>query len=139
MYCPSCGRKYDIDYWRCPNCGALLSEKPVVQEKSESMGLGIASMVLGILALFGILFLVPAWVFATVSVILGIVQLALHSKKGMAIAGIIMSIIALVLSVLWLVLILKINEEDAPNNYWREYYEENVPGMDFDLNGEKEL
>ena len=74
MYCPNCHKNFDVDYWRCPECGAPLAEK---QEniKNGGQGFGIASMVLGILAMMSIWLIVPAGIFAVLSIIFGIVQL----------------------------------------------------------------
>jgi hypothetical protein len=67
-------------------------------EPKKSAGLSIASMVLGIVALvFGCCVPVVTYICAIVGVILGAVALAKHAGgKGMAIAGLVCSIVALI-------------------------------------------
>lgn len=67
--------------------------------KGQGVGLGIASMVLGIVSivLSCVWYVcVPAGV---VSIILAIVQMIKNEKKGMAIAGIICSVIGIILAI----------------------------------------
>ncbi len=61
------------------------------------MGLGIASMVCGILALISCCLWCTCVPLAIVSIVLGILQIQKGAGKGMAIAGIVCSSIALVL------------------------------------------
>lgn len=68
--------------------------------KGQGTGLGIASMVLGIVSIpmmccGGVSFL--CIVLGIVSIVLGIVQIVKNEKKGMAIAGIVCSAVAIVL------------------------------------------
>lgn len=86
MYCPNCHKSYDVDYWRCPECGAPLAEKQT-RDSSGKQGFGIASMVLGMLALMSVWLIAPAGLFAVLSIIFGIIQLARSKKHGTAIAG----------------------------------------------------
>lgn len=93
-----------------PNSGYA---EPVVPEnygadQSQSNGLGVASMVCGIVALpimcctnVGS---VISIILGIVAIVLGIVQLAKHGKKGMAIAGIICGALALVICVILLII-----------------------------------
>ncbi len=93
MYCPNCHKSYDVDYWRCPECGAPLAEKQT-RDSSGKQGFGIASMVLGMLALMSVWLIAPAGLFAVLSIIFGIIQLARSKKHGTAIAGLILSVLA---------------------------------------------
>lgn len=72
--------------------------------KGQGKGLGIASMVCGIVSLIGCCGLwyigIPC---AIVAIILGIIQIVKNESKGMAIAGIICGAIGIILSVLVLV------------------------------------
>lgn len=54
MYCSNCGNKVDEKAYICVNCGIILKndEKKIVQKKENSNGIGIASMIIGILSLF---------------------------------------------------------------------------------------
>ncbi len=122
MYCPNCHKNFDVDYWRCPECGAPLAEK---QEniKNGGQGFGIASMVLGILAMMSIWLIVPAGIFAVLSIIFGIVQLIRSSKKGMAVAGLILSGIAMILTCAYIFFIaMAVNTLDDSHWYYDEYF-----------------
>ena len=85
--CPSCSALSDTDKAFCPECGAgyarsSSSSKPA----GRTSGLGIASMVLGILWLF--------WLGSLLAVIFGHISLSQIQKdssirgRGMAIAGV---------------------------------------------------
>ena len=83
--CPSCSALSDTDKTFCPECGAgyaRASSKPA----GRTSGLGIASMVLGILWLF--------WFGSLLAVIFGHISLSQIQKdssisgRGMAIAGV---------------------------------------------------
>ena len=83
--CPSCSVLSDTDKAFCPECGAgyaRASSKPA----GRTSGLGIASMVLGILWLF--------WLGSLLAVIFGHISLSQIQKdssirgRGMAIAGV---------------------------------------------------
>lgn len=69
--------------------------------KGQGKGLGIASMICGIVSLIGCCGLwyigIPC---AIVAIILGIIQIVKNESKGMAIAGIICGALGIVLSVL---------------------------------------
>lgn len=71
--------------------------------KGQSNGLGIASMVLGILSLITIC-CVPYGpiVLGIIAIVLGIVQIVKNEKKGMAIAGIVCGAIGLIVYVVLL-------------------------------------
>ncbi len=77
--------------------------EPVYQQESqstvsaESGGFGIASMICGIIALITCCLWCTCIPLAIVSIVLGILQLSKGTAKGMAIAGIICSSIALIL------------------------------------------
>ncbi|WP_418750187.1 DUF4190 domain-containing protein [Frisingicoccus sp.] len=104
MYCPNCHKSYDVDYWRCPECGAPLAEKQT-RDSSGKQGFGIASMVLGMLALMSVWLIAPAGIFAVLSIIFGIIQLARSKKHGTAIAGLILSVLAIIATCVYILLI----------------------------------
>ena len=104
MYCPNCHKSYDVDYWRCPECGAPLAEKQT-RDSSGKQGFGIASMVLGMLALMSVWLIAPAGTFAVLSIIFGIIQLARSKKHGTAIAGLILSVLAIIATCVYILLI----------------------------------
>ena len=104
MYCPNCHKSYDVDYWRCPECGAPLAEKQT-RDSSGKQGFGIASMVHGMLALMSVWLIAPAGIFAVLSIIFGIIQLARSKKHGTAIAGLILSVLAIIATCVYFLLI----------------------------------
>lgn len=65
--------------------------------KGQGKGLGIASMVCGILALVTCCLWCTCIPLAVVSIVLGIIQCVKNESKGMAIAGIVCSAVALVI------------------------------------------
>lgn len=110
MNCPKCNYPNDPRNKFCQNCGSPLLQN-ANKPKSEKYGLAISSFVLGILG-FVFTFIVIGIVPAIIGLILGIVSIAKDTKKkGMAIAGIVISIIAIMLFV-----ILVISTSDRSNN-----------------------
>ncbi len=104
MFCPNCGTPANEDQTCCAKCGTVLTTQaaPFRQPapvRTPGLGLGITSMVLGIvsLALFCVIYLaIPC---AIVGVVLGGIALSkakkANAKSGMAIAGITCSCVAL--------------------------------------------
>ena len=110
MNCPKCNYPNDPRNKFCQNCGSPLLQN-ANKPKSEKYGLAISSFVLGILG-FVFTFIVIGIVPAIIGLILGIVSIAKDTKKkGMAIAGIVISIIAIMLFI-----ILVISTSDRSNN-----------------------
>lgn len=109
MFCPKCSSNIPDNAVHCPNCGAALSSNNAVQvqnqfgdtEKQGGMGFGIASMVLGILSILcSCCFYYLSIPLSIVGLILG--AIAVHKKnrgRGMAIAGLVLSIISLGLGI----------------------------------------
>ena len=124
MYCPNCHKSYDVDYWRCPECGAPLAEKQT-RDSSGKQGFGIASMVLGMLALMSVWLIAPAGLFAVLSIIFGIIQLARSKKHGTAIAGRILSVLAIIATCVYILLIV-MSADIMTDSRW--YDDENFIG-----------
>lgn len=113
------------------------------KRKGDGKGLGIASMVLGILAVLTFAFCIN-YILAVIAIVLGIVQIVKNEKKGMAIVGIVTSVISIILSiVLWvgMLMFMKTPEFDKiMNEYGTQYYEEyqeeyeglDMPGQEYD-------
>jgi hypothetical protein len=89
---------------------------PPATPPSQRTGLGIASLVLGILSLCSSWVFICGGIFGVVAVVLG--ALGLNTKgRGMAIAGIIMGVVALLLT-----LLIRIFFRGAFfNNYWQQF------------------
>lgn len=125
MFCPNCGAQNPDNTAFCANCGTSFTQSaapvygqpaapvygqpayPVAPTTVPGKGLGIASMVLGIVAL--VLFCTSwfAVACAIVGVILGGVSLKKAKdagmKNGMAVAGIVCSVIALAIDIIIIV------------------------------------
>ena len=114
MICRNCGTDCPEGAMNCVTCGAPLyveqqqyyAQQPMQQPTGvPGKGLGVAGMVLGIISLVFICF-VPyvALICAIVGLILSIVGMAKAKgagmKNGMAVAGLVCSIISLALTVL---------------------------------------
>ena len=101
MYCPKCGEQNEANVKFCHKCGASLTQTNEISESNKE-GLATGSLVIGIISLilsFTCIFVVPIFIvipLALVGLILGIVN---KVKKGKKFAGIVLNIIAIVLSV----------------------------------------
>ena len=71
-----------------------------MQDKGDSIGFGVASMVLGILSMLTFCCCVN-YIFAVLAIIFGIVQMVKSNKKGMAVTGIITAAISIIISIIF--------------------------------------
>lgn len=98
------------------------SKKP---EKGQATGLGIASMVCGIVSIPAIcitdLGIVFSFILGVVAVVLGIVQLVKNQKKGMAIAGIVCGAIGILLCAVIMVIALFLISSEFYSDFTREF------------------
>jgi len=121
MYCSKCGKKISENDMFCKFCGNKIGiEKDSVKEeittneviintkqKEEKNGLKTASIVLGIIALVGNLFII----FSFISIVLAVIGLILGicaTKKGRNIAGIVLNAISIILSILFILLMIRV-------------------------------
>ena len=105
-------------------------------QKGTGTGLGIASMVLGIISV--LLFATCLnYILGIIAIVLGIIQIVKNEKKGMAIAGIITAVVSFLLNIfLWIGIVQFAGSSDMDsiyNEYYR-YYEENYDRGDSDMN-----
>ena len=137
MFCKSCGKEIGDAEW-CPNCGAqqpkaqggvqvvVMQNNSETEQQTGSNPPAIISLILGIASFFSsavssILALIPGIgpflcalvpFFPLTGLILGVVGLAksktCHKGKGMAIAGLILSILNLAFSLLFTIAIIVI-------------------------------
>lgn len=70
-----------------------------IRQNNQGNGFGIASLVLGILSVLGIVILVGPIILAPLSIIFGIIQLVKKGPKGLAITGIIISIFSIIITI----------------------------------------
>ena len=94
MFCPNCGSKIDSDLATCPNCGAPLADKA---------GVGAESNVIAIIGL------VLSFFSPIIGLVLSIIGLR-HAQKsgvnrGVAIAGIVISVVVFVAQIVITVLL----------------------------------
>ena len=98
---------------------------PQPKEKGDGRGLGIASMVLGIISLL-MFCTCTNWITGILAIIFGIVQLVKHKEKGFAITGIITAglslLLAICLYVSFLVAMGDMDYEEFYDSYYEEYY-----------------
>ena len=108
QYCKETIRKEAI---KCKHCGTILL--PIASfdenfEKKNSLWLSIVSLVFGIVLLLGVLdnseqdkdFIEGAFIFATIAFLSGAITLTRKlNGQGMAIAGVILSILALLIAI----------------------------------------
>ena len=135
MFCPNCGAQNADNATFCGNCGATFQQQAPVAPVAPApgyipapvygapasvpgKGLGIASMVLGILSLVLFCFLYVSIPCALIGVALGGVGLKkakdVGAKNGMAVAGLVCSIIALgVCVVYWIMVAAAVAEANA--------------------------
>ncbi len=116
MYCPKCGKKVSEDDLFCKYCGSKIEKNEEVKaevivennNKSEENknGLRTASIVLGILALVGNLFIVFSFLSVFLSVI-GLILALCATKKGKNVAGIVLNSISIVLSILLIIMVIR--------------------------------
>lgn len=105
-------------------------------QKGDSVGFGVASLVLGILSIF-LFSCCVNYITALLAIIFGIVQIVKSNKRGMAIAGLITSVVSILLSVmLWIGAFSSIGDFDQfYDEIFDEYYDrtyDDMPIYDYD-------
>ena len=83
MNCPKCGKENPDDAQLCQSCSYVLTQSTVTREdiNIKTSGMGIASMVLGILSVFTL------GITAIPAIILGIISLMQIEKSGGRLTG----------------------------------------------------
>ncbi len=102
MYCRNCGKTIDDKAVICPNCGV-----PQAEQKKPVNGFGVAGFIIGLLSIWlgYILFCIPPVIGIILSGI-GCTMKAKCSANGLAVAGLVLSIVTLLLyGFLWLLLL----------------------------------
>ena len=126
MICNKCGKVIEDSSTFCSRCGERVFPSDFEKNNNESrieyydfqaqrnpsIGLGIASLVLGILSIIFSWTIILPVIFAILSIVFGAIQLSKKSAKGMSIAGIITSFIGLVLVVIIFTFALEVIEEE---------------------------
>lgn len=94
------GSTYSNPYQQTTNQSQNLYYGQASQNKEDSIGFGVASLVLGILSIFTFICCIN-YIFALLAIIFGIVQMVKSTKKGMAIAGIVTAVISIIISIIF--------------------------------------
>lgn len=102
-YCSKCGKLMEDGATFCSGCGSPLQHQNINTtsnvDKSSNIGLAIISLVFGIVGLL-------AWIIPIIGLPVGVVALVLgilgikKSNKGMSIAGIVLGVICLVITII---------------------------------------
>lgn len=94
------------------------------KQKGDSIGFGIASLILGIASIFLFACCVN-YILAILAIIFGIVQIVTNKKKGLAIGGIVTAGISIVIATLmWIFGFSLAGQLDDPSSPLYKYYEE---------------
>ena len=94
------------------------------KQKGDSIGFGIASLILGIASIFLFVCCVN-YILAILAIIFGIVQIVTNKKKGLAIGGIVTAGISIVIATLmWIFGFSLAGQLDDPSSPLYKYYEE---------------
>ena len=113
MFCTNCGNKLKNNVTFCTNCGQKLVSDNNTQINNNTLPENIKTL--------GIVGFILSFVFMPIGLVLSIVSLAKSNgcKNGFALAGIIVSIVKIVLTILiilfYMSFILTVN--DKPSNY----------------------
>ena len=102
-YCKYCGAELADDASVCGKCGHVISDGfGEVQEPLKKNKFAIAGFVLGLVAMFINLYAIPAIIGLIMSSI-GLAQIKKggYKNKGLAVAGLILSIVAIVWDILY--------------------------------------
>ena len=94
------------------------------KQKGDSIGFGIASLILGIASIFLFACCVN-YILAILAIIFGIVQIVTNKRKGLAIGGIVTAAISIIIAtVMWAFGFSVAGELDDPSSPLYKYYEE---------------
>lgn len=107
-----------------------------LKEKKDGIGFGIASLVLGIMSLCMWFFLIN-YIFAIIAIVFGIIQIVSSKRKGMAIAGISIAVVAILISsVFWFLIITDNVNIKSNGNKDNEFTSDDITSGQFKLDGE---
>ncbi|MBN1901462.1 DUF4190 domain-containing protein [Candidatus Sumerlaeota bacterium] len=114
MFCPRCGHENPDAIFRCMSCGADLSPSspaPYAPVPGKTSSIAVFSLVLGVMSIvcFGVLAGIPALILGVIAISEIRRSQGALSGLGMAIAGMILGICSLLISLLIFLVIYKVN------------------------------
>lgn len=116
-YCANCGKEINEEADVCLNCGHKIKKSPVNNIQKTNI-YGLIGFILSMLAFFTSFFVIGGFI-AIGSLILSIVGLntakKLNEGKGYSIAGLVFSIVSLVISIIYWIIIFLLIIADLPN------------------------
>ena len=129
MFCRNCGQQIGDNSVICPFCGVATNQMNGIpmperygMEPKKTNGLGIAGFAVGLIGMFGgnFLYLMPGIVALILSII-GVVQIKkCNSCNGLAIAGLVISIISFIMwFALWAYTFVGIINGDIPIEFMK--------------------
>ncbi len=103
MFCKNCGKEIDDKAVICPHCGVAQTDLNKSAGKLPVNGLGIAGFVVSLLSFWLGLFYCIAPIIGLVLSAIAFTKREKHSLNGLALAGLIISIITLVFwGIVWI-------------------------------------
>lgn len=103
MFCKNCGKEIDDKAVICPHCGVAQANLAEPAEKKPVNGLGIAGFVISLLSMYLSVYFCIASIVGLVLSTIGYAKRKNHSLNGLALAGIIISIVTFVIwAIVWL-------------------------------------
>lgn len=106
MFCKNCGKEIDDKAAVCPHCGVAVQELQKAEQKKPVNGFGIAGFVVALLSCYLGTFYCIAPVVGIVLSAIGVAKREKYSVSGLAIAGLVISIVTFVIwFIVWMVAI----------------------------------
>ena len=139
MFCTYCGKEMADGFVICPGCGASTAQNathqqpdpsqmyaqpvvpPVAAPKDERGGLAIAGFVVSLVSIVCCYFGVVTGI---VGLILSILGMKSTTKKGLAIAGVIISAVAIFIWILYIAYIVLLTSSGFWDGFWDEFWAE---------------
>lgn len=111
-YCAHCGAELLDEAVICPKCGCSSDANSEMVRELKKNAFAIAGFVLSLVAMFINMYAIPAAIGLVLSII-GLIQINKggYKNKGLAIAGIVLGVIALVYDIVYYTVLLPIIEE----------------------------
>lgn len=105
MFCKNCGKEIDDKAAICPHCGVQVKSLNGDDGEKRINGIGIAAFVISILSLWlGMFYMIASFVALGLSIAAFVMRKKYNSCNGLAIAGLVISIVSTAIWVLvWII------------------------------------